>query len=142
MVNPFKGVVQSFSLDLMQSSPRDPNISELVVKLDQFPIYWVVPSLLYRHKLLYKVYMFFFDLSKPYFLHIPSLSQIFVKGMNILWRYLMLQSIFLWLWEVFHLHLPSHSLKFTGLESKGLCDKETSYDSTKFLVVCHSFCLL
>ena len=79
----------------MQGSSRYPNISELVVKLDQLPIYRVVPRLLLRHKLLYKVYMLFLDLSESYFSLILSFSQIFMKGVKILGRYLILQGILL-----------------------------------------------
>ena len=79
----------------MQGSSRYPNIPELVVKLYQLPIYRVVPGLLLRHKLLNKVYMLFFDLSKSYFSPILSFCQIFMKGMKILWRNLILQGIFL-----------------------------------------------
>ena len=58
----------------MQGSSRNPNISELVMKLDQLPIYGVVPGLLLGHKLFYKVYMFFLDLSESYFPPILSLT--------------------------------------------------------------------
>ena len=79
----------------MQGSSRYSNVSELVMELDQLPIYRVVPGLLLRHELLYKVYMLFLDLSEAYFFLILSLSQIFVKGMKILRRNLILQGKFL-----------------------------------------------
>ena len=79
----------------MQGSSRYSNISELVMELDQLSIYRVVPSFLLRHKLLYKVYVLFLDFSESYLFLILSLSQIFMKGMKILGRNLILQGKFL-----------------------------------------------